>query len=52
MKCKLDVEKDVENLLVHMVLEFFFKRHKYEKNLSMPLYLRMGESDLSLELSK
>jgi hypothetical protein len=45
-------EKGVENLLVHMVLKKKFKRHKYEKNLSMPLYLRMGESDFSLELSK
>jgi hypothetical protein len=44
-------EKGVENLLVHMVLEKKKKKYKYEKNLSMHVYLRMGESDLSLELS-
>jgi hypothetical protein len=44
-------EKGVENLLVHMVLEKKFKRYKYEKNLSMPLYLRMGDNNLSLQLS-
>jgi hypothetical protein len=34
--------KGIENLLVNMVLDFFKKKHRFEKHLSIILYVRMG----------
>jgi hypothetical protein len=34
--------KGIENLLVNMMLDFFFLKHKFEKHLSIILYVGMG----------